>query len=191
MPAQPIGKYARLEVEYRFLLSKIPEDMPQNAAGWRITDRYFPDTRLRLRHMQALSGDEHIYKLTQKFRSETQDATETTITNVYLSEAEYHLFEALEARVLKKTRYPYPLPTGSLSIDVFEGRHLGLILAEMEVREKTGVTGLALPAFVLKDVTDDPFFTGGSLAEMTDEAFRQGLAQRLRAYAEQAAPKVT
>jgi len=67
-----------------------------------------------------------------------------------------------------------------LSIDVFEGRHQGLILAEMEVEKKAGVDELALPSFVLKDVTEDPFFTSGNLVTMTDEEFRQGLSQRLR-----------
>jgi CYTH domain-containing protein len=180
MASQHIGKYACLEVEYRYLLNKIPDDLLDSPTGWLITDRYFPNTRLRLRHMQSLSRDEHIYKLTQKYRSETQNAYETTITNVYLTEAEYNNFEPLEAKIIKKKRYPYPLPKFSLSIDVFEGRHQGLILAEMEVEKKTGVNELVLPSFVLKDVTEDPFFSGGNLVKMTDEEFRQGLSQRLR-----------
>lgn len=184
MRPERIGKYACLEVEYRYLLGALPPDLPDYTAGWRITDRYFTGTRLRLRHMQPVDGEEHTYKLTQKYRSEQQDASETTITNVYLSEAEYLLFEGLEARIVKKTRYPYRLPEGSLSIDVFEERHRGLILAEMEVAEKGAAAGLALPGFILKDVTADPFFNGGSLAVMTDVEFRQGLAQRLLAVRE-------
>ena len=180
MASQRIGKYACLEVECRYLLSKIPEDLLDNPQGWRITDRYFPKTRLRLRHMQSFSGEEHIYKLTQKYRSETQNAYETIITNMYLTEVEYNLFEALEATILTKKRYRYSLPNFSLSIDVFEGRHQGLILAEREVEEKADVDQFALPSFILKDVTEDPFFTGGSLMTMTDEEFRQGLSQRLR-----------
>ena len=67
----------------------------------------------------------------------------------------------------------------SLSIDVFEGRHQGLILAEMELENKAGVSEFVLPSFVLKDVTDDPFFTGGNLVTMTAEEFEQGLSQRI------------
>ena len=178
MASQRIGKYACLEVECRYLLSKIPDDLLDSPKGWLITDRYFPNTRLRLRHMQSLAGDEQIYKLTQKYRSETQNAYETIITNMYLTEAEYHHLEALEARILRKKRYPYSLPSFSLSIDVFEGRHQGLILAEMEVEKKAGVDDLAFPSFVLRDVTEDPFFTGGNLVTMKDEEFRQGLSQR-------------
>ena len=180
MTSERIGKYACLEVEFRYLLNKIPDDLLNNPKGWLITDRYFPKTRLRLRHMQSLAGDEHIFKLTQKYRSETQNAYETVITNIYLTEAEYHHFEALEAKILKKKRYPYALSNFSLSIDVFEGRHQGLILAEVEVEKKADVDELALPSFIIKDVTEDPFFTGGSLVTMTDEEFRHGVSQRLR-----------
>lgn len=180
MTSQRIGKYACLEVECRYLLSKVPDGLPDNPKGWLITDRYIPNTHLRLRHMQSLSGDEVVYKLTQKYRSENQSAYETTITNVYLTKAEYNTFEALEANIIKKKRYAYPLQNHSLSIDVFEGPHQGLILAEMELEDRAEAGRLDLPSFVLKDVTTDPFFTGGSLARMADEEFKQGLSQRLR-----------
>lgn len=122
MTSQRIGKYACLEVECRYLLEKLPVDLLDHPDGWIITDRYFPNTRLRLRHMRSISGKENMYKLTQKYRSETQDAYETTVTNEYLTEAEYNFFEPLEARILRKKRYPYTVQNHSLSIDVFEWR---------------------------------------------------------------------
>ena len=182
MTSQRIGKYACLEVECRYLLDKIPEGLLDNPDGWLISDRYFPNTRLRLRHMKSISGNENIYKLTQKYRSGTQNAYETTITNIYLTQSEYNLLEVLEASILKKKRYPYPLQGYSMSIDVFEGRHQGLILAEMEFEKKAAADEFVFPSFVLKDVTEDLFFTGGQLVTMTDEEFRQGLLQRIRDY---------
>jgi CYTH domain-containing protein len=182
MTSQRIGKYACLEVECRYLLNKIPECLLGNPKGWLITDRYFPNTRLRLRHMKSVSGNEHIYKLTQKYRSEGQSAYETTITNIYLTPAEYNHLAALDATILKKTRYPYTMLSSSLSIDVYEGRHQGLILAEMEFEKKAEADEFVLPSFVLKDVTEDPFFTGGNLVTMTEEEFRQGLSQRIRVH---------
>ena len=109
MHSKRIGKYACLEMERRYLLKTVPEDLPSGNAVWQITDRYFPDTRLRLRLMNAIDHDEKIYKLTQKYRAENQGASQTTITNIYLSESEYHCFEPLEARILIKMRYPYKL----------------------------------------------------------------------------------
>lgn len=179
MTSQHIGKYACLEIERRYLLEKIPDDLVKNANGWLITDRYFPNTRLRLRSMQSISGNENIYKLTQKYRSEAQNVYETTITNLYLTEAEYKCFESLEAKIVKKRRYPYRAQSRNFSIDVFEDRHQGLILAEIEFENNSEADEFALPLFALKDVTDDPFFSGGNLGVMTDEAFRQGLSQRI------------
>ena len=180
MTSQRIGKYACIEVERRFLLNKVPDNLPTN--GWLITDRYFPNTRLRLRHMKSVSNNDNIYKLTQKYPNETQDAYETTITNIYLTEEEYKLFESVEANILQKKRYPYTIQNHSLSIDVFEGRHQGLILAEMELENRVEADAFVLPAFLLKDVTKDPFFAGGNLVAMTDEEFKQGLSQRLHDY---------
>lgn len=178
MSSQRIGKYACLEIERRYLLAALPADLMQ-ANGWRISDRYFPATRLRLRRMQAIRGEEVIYKLTQKYRAENQSAAETTITNFYLSEAEYNLLLPLEALTVEKTRHPYAdAQARHFSIDVFAGRHAGLILAEIE-----GEAASALPAFALADVTADRFFSGGHLASLTDLEFRQGLAQRLREHA--------
>ena len=182
MTAHRIGKYACLEIECRYLLKTIPEDLLDNPPGWLITDRYFPNTRLRLRHMKSSTGKENIYKLTQKYRSEIQNAYETTVTNTYLTEAEYYYFESLEGKILKKRRYPYRVKNHSFSIDVFEDRHQGLILAEIELESKLEADKFVLPPFVFKDVTDDSFFTGGRLVAMTDEEFKQGLAQCLRNY---------
>ena len=180
MTSQRIGKYACLETERRYLLKNIPDDLLENTNGWLITDRYFPNTRLRLRQMKSVSGNETIYKLTQKYRSETQNAYETTITNLYLTEEEYYHLEFLDGKIIKKKRYPCSAQNHNFSIDVVEGRHQGLILAEMEFEGQSELGEFALPLFALKEVTDDPFFTGGNLVTMTEEEFRQGLSQRLR-----------
>ena len=150
--------------------------------GWLITDHYLPNTRLRLRKMEPITGIDVVYKLTQKYRSETQNAYETTITNLYLTEAEYNFFQPLEANVLRKMRYPYSAQDHDFSIDVFEGRHQGLILAEMEVEKTTELDNPVLPLFAFKDVTGDPFFSGGNLAVVKDEEFRHGLSQRIHNY---------
>jgi CYTH domain-containing protein len=180
MTSQHIGKYACLEVECRFLLDRIPDGLLDNPKGWLITDRYLSNTRLRLRQMKSITGKEMIYKLTQKYRSEKQNAFETTITNIYLTKAEHNLLEALEAKILTKKRYSYKAQNRAFSIDVFEGRHKGLILAEMELDNKAEAGEFALPSFVLKEVTNDPFFTGGNLVTMTDAEFEHGLSERIR-----------
>ncbi len=129
--------------------------------------------------MEAIRGDEVVYKLTQKYRSETQNAYETTITNLYLTEVEYNFLRPLEANVIRKRRYPYSAQNQDFSVDVFEGRHQGLILAEMEVEKTSEVENPVLPLFAIQDVTDDPFFSGGNLATVREEEFQQTLSQRI------------
>lgn len=182
MTTQHIGKYACLEVERRYLMNKIPAELLDNPQGWLITDHYLPNTRLRLRQMQSVTSKEKIYKLTQKYCSETQKPYETTITNLYLTEAEYNHLKVLEAKVLQKRRYSHRASSRTFSIDVFEGRHHGLILAEIELENQSEADQVVLPPFALEDVTADPFFTGGNLVAMTEQEFQQGLSQRLRDY---------
>ena len=67
MSSKRIGKYACLEIERRYLLKDIPADLDVTGNGWRIIDRYLPDTRLRLRRMESRAGEGRIFKLTQKY----------------------------------------------------------------------------------------------------------------------------
>jgi len=67
-PEEPIkeGKYARVERERRFLLAGSPSASAVTARR-RITDRYLPGTRLRLRRVENLDSGAREYKLTQKW----------------------------------------------------------------------------------------------------------------------------
>jgi hypothetical protein len=59
------GRYARIERERRFLLAGPP--LPAAVTGRRrITDRYLPGTRLRLRRIDDLRSADREFKFTQK-----------------------------------------------------------------------------------------------------------------------------
>ena len=180
MEPKRLGKYACVETEKRYLLRRPPEAL-SNESVWDIVDRYWPGTRLRLRSMYSPQGDEWIYKLTQKYHAADQAAAETTITNLYLTEAEYVRLKPLEALVIVKRRHRYVRRGETYSIDVFQRRHAGLILAEREFGDLADAEQSRTPDFAALDVTDDAFFQGMSLAEMSDEDFKEGLATRLRA----------
>ena len=179
MSSQRVGKYACLEIERRYLLGSPPIGLSETAESWYIVDHYFLDTRLRLRRMSSVSGSEIIYKLGQKYRSATQDASKTTITNMYLTEEEYSFLEKLEGKVTEKKRFRHEVEGRIYSIDVFEGRHRGLVLAEIEFEMESELANISLPDFAIKDVTDDPFFTGGFLAGLLKHEFRERLARYL------------
>jgi CYTH domain-containing protein len=147
------GKYARFELERRFLLDRVPEDAgPAN----RIVDRYIAGTSLRLRRQDAPEQ----YKLSQKVAPSPPDYATTTITTIYLSPEEYELLRVLPARELRKRRHHL----GPYSIDVFEGALAGLILAEVTFESDAEMRAHPLPDFALREVSDDVRYTGGTLA---------------------------
>lgn len=83
------GKYARLELERRFLVDKPPASVSRRD-GWLIVDRYITGTELRLRRMEPFGVGETLYepvgrlKLAQKKTLAPPDYSRMTITNIYL-----------------------------------------------------------------------------------------------------------
>lgn len=167
----PNLKYARIERERRFLLAGFPAGV-QPIRVRAVTDRYVEGARLRLRRMEE-AGQPPVFKLTQKLPARSAGAQQGFITTMYLDEAEFSALSSLPARILRKVRHSIP-PFG---IDVFEGALAGLILAEAEFETAEQATSLAIPPYVLCEVTDDDRFTGGALARATREELAAWLAQ--------------
>ena len=69
-----------------------------------------------------------------------------------LEEGEMLLQLALP-KVIVKTRYIVPQGALSFEVDVFEGDHQGLILAEIELTSES--TSIVLPSWIGKEVTGD------------------------------------
>ena len=165
------SKYARVEFERRFLLDRFPADVNVTSVR-RIVDRYIEGTRLRLRQMT--DGDGKIFKLTQKIPEPTVTARRGLITTIYLSQEEFDVLSKLPGKMLAKTRYSAP-PFG---IDVFEDELDGLLLAEAEFDSDAEASAFEPAPLVSAEVTNDPGFTGGSLAAIT----RDELLRRLAGY---------
>jgi CYTH domain-containing protein len=152
------GKYARYELERRFLLEHVPDEA-EAGQGHLIVDLYLPETNLRLRRVE---GSEPEYKLSKKKTPAPPDYATTTITTLYLSRDEYELLRTLPGRELRKRRHHL----GRYSIDVFEGKLAGLILAEIAFASDAELRAHATPDFAVRDVSDDVRYTGGSLATL-------------------------
>lgn len=153
--APQAGKYARYELERRWLLERLPEGAD---AGSMIVDRYIEGTRLRLRHAEPPHEQ---FKLSQKEAPAPPDYALTVITTIYLTSREYDVFAALPARELCKRRHH----SGRYSIDVFGGELEGLILAETEFPSEEEMRAHPIPDFAVRDVSDDVRYTGGWLVE--------------------------
>jgi CYTH domain-containing protein len=174
MPDEPIraGKYARVERERRFLLASAPLPAAVTASR-RITDRYLPGTRLRLRRAEDRSSGACEFKLTQKVPATRPGHIQGLITNTYLSPTEYELLAGLPAVTLSKTRMSVP----PLGIDVFDPPLHGLILAEAEFTTDEAARTFLPPSESVAEVTNDTRFTGGTLVHAQRDDLLAWLAE--------------
>jgi CYTH domain-containing protein len=145
-----------LEIERRWLVD--PERLPalDEATVRRIDDLYLDGGRLRLRAITHPDGRAE-FKLCKKY--ERDDPLAGPITNLYLSAEEHAAFAGLPGRRVRKRRYP----VDGFSVDVFDD---GLILAEREFESLEAAQAAAGPVWALREVTDDPAYTGWALASL-------------------------
>src|SRR2546423_488297 len=157
------SKYARVEIERRFLLAGVPEGADVLAVH-EIDDRYVDGTRVRLRRMVQVGGPTQL-KLTQKLPEPDASARQGTLTTLYLSEDEYAALAVLPAATLSKSR----LSIAPYGVDVFHGELEGLYLAEAEFASLEDAAALVPAAFCRAEVTTDRRFTGGEPARASGE----------------------
>ena len=151
------GRYAHLECEQRWLLRGPPGDVTDPRT---ICDRYVSGTRLRLRRVETPTGT--VFKLGQKVRLDPGSPTMVSLTNLYLSQAEYDVLARLPATELRKTRRTATHDGRPMAVDEFDGPLSGLVLAEIELDDPRARA--PAPPGAVADVTDDERYTGGSLA---------------------------
>jgi len=160
------AKYTRVEYERRFLVAPEAEWRDQ-VETYRKTfdDKYLRGTRLRLRFTTNSYSDEGLIKLTKK--AESPSPYFQTISRILLSRDEYEFLARLEGDKLRKVRHYHRTAGRVFSIDVFEGELEGLILCETEAEALNDLMLAEPPSFVKQEVTEDLFFTGGSLCKVT------------------------
>ena len=144
-------KYAVVERERRFLVSKLPGVAHERR---RMVDRYISGTRLRLREVVTEDGVV-TRKLGHKVRL-GEGPHEIACTSLYLDDDEWDVLCALPAKTLSKVRHLVTRGGVTVAIDELED---GTLLAEID--DQDGAPAL-VPGWldVLRDVTDDEEWTG-------------------------------
>lgn len=156
-------KYARVEYERRWLVDTSARPPLEGSFRTLIEDRYIDGTRMRLRRMSRPDLGETKWKLTKKY--ECADPSARPIVTAYLTESEYEVLRALSACALTKTRHHLLLDGVWWSLDVFEGPLAGLELIEAEAPNAAALAALVPPPWAAKEVTGDPRYQCGSLAQ--------------------------
>ena len=154
-------------------MREIPEELNVEDSYLRIIDLYITNARLRLRRIESPAGQILVRKLGQKYHSSGQDTIQRTMTTIYLNEIEYNTLASLNGSSIIKRRYTYSYAGYLTSIDVFEGHLSGLLMLELQLQAEEDINSLPVPEFAVREVTDEPFFTGGELAKLTKEEFQR------------------
>ena len=157
------------EIERKFLVA---------SEGWRDA----ADGGRRLRQAYLARTDALVVRV--RIADGTEDGTEATLTIKGVApgrtrqEFEYPVpvehARALMAlalgRAIEKRRYTVPAEPGEWEIDVFEGEHAGLVIAEIELAHEDA--GFARPGWLGEEVTDDARYYNAALAGLSgrDEA---------------------
>lgn len=167
-----IPKYAQLENERRFLITECPD---LSKITFRlIEDLYISESRLRLRSITHADGQQQAFKFCKKYPSD--DIGSGAIVNVYLTADEHRTLSQLPGRRIRKRRYSLDFAATTFSLDVFEDQLAGLVLCEVEAASAASLELIVAPTWAQYEVTDDPFFTGGNLVNISASVLRAKLS---------------
>ena len=157
----PKPAYTVVERERRWLCREVPFERIVRTET--IVDLYVTGARLRLREARPHNGDPAMLRLSRKA---DVDPRTRLITSMYLPEDEFALLAAaLPGLRIRKIRHRLkPLPGVVLSVDAFQDALEGLRMVEAEFDTPGRMAAFAMPDFAIREVTDDPRFSGGSLA---------------------------
>jgi CYTH domain-containing protein len=173
----PESKYARLELERRYLLQDLPEGLTRASPHVQITDNYITGTRLRLRKVRDPLTNKWTVKFTQKFAINSKDLSRTLITNTYLNAQEAEILSVFEANEIRKNRYPFEYEGRKFGIDMFLGDLFGLVLAEVGFDTDEELESFSKPQFALVEVTNNELFSGGKLCELMFADIREEIVK--------------
>jgi predicted GNAT superfamily acetyltransferase/CYTH domain-containing protein len=160
-----VPKYSLAEIERRWLVRRgeaerllnHPKQLAQEPR--LIRDKYLSDTRMRLRQVTAPAADP-VFKLCKKY-GDKQGPTES-ITNIYLTESEYEVFDQLPGAVVTKSRHLLALG----GIDVYATAEGDRYIFEMGFADEAAAAAFVPPAFADREITEDTSLTGHALAKL-------------------------
>jgi CYTH domain-containing protein len=149
---------ASREIERKFLVRKLPDNLASHAPK-EISQGYLVSMDDGLQVRLRKKGDK--YWLTFKRGvGNVREEREVELT----AEQFGALWPATEGKRLVKTRYEIPLGELVVEIDVYHGKHEGLVVAEVEFDAEEAAKDFQPPDWLGDDVTGDPRYSNQLLA---------------------------
>jgi CYTH domain-containing protein len=147
------------ELERTFLIKYLPPI--KNFPFEQYFDIYIPNGKphptLRIRKRGKT------YEITKKELIDKSDRSRHLETTISLTPDEYNFLSTLKGKKIVKKRYYYKESGIDYEIDVFEEKLKGLILVDIEFKNKKSLTKFIPPPWILTEVTDEEILTGGML----------------------------
>lgn len=152
------------EFELTYLIKDIPVGLAE-CPSKEILDIYLPSTsdhaKLRLRKR----GD--VYEITKKETASGADSSHMIENTIPLTHEEFAELATLPGKRVHKIRYYYTEAGIDYEIDVFQDGLLGLVLVDVEFTSNEAKAAFVPPTWILADVTQEKFLTGGVLCGKT------------------------
>ena len=149
---------AHREIERKFLVRKLPDDLTSYPSS-DISQGYLVSLNDGLQVRLRKSGERH--SLTYKRgMGNVREEREVELTTEQFTT----LWPATEGKRLVKTRYEIPFGDRVVEIDVYHGRHEGLVVAEVEFDAEKAAKDFQPPDWLGDDVTGDPRYSNQLLA---------------------------
>jgi CYTH domain-containing protein len=158
-----MNKTYQTEFRRLFLINDLPEPLTRADQHLQLFDNYVENTRLRLRRVRVPQTREQSWLLEHRFPADENNLAVWKISEIFMREDEYRIFEHLEGREIRKNRYFYELDDKRLSIDVYLGELWGLNMARVCFDSEEEMEHFEAPPFAVFEVTNDKFFAGENL----------------------------
>lgn len=143
-----------MEIERKFLVKSLPDLEGFNYS--EIKQGYF-----------SISPEKRVRKLDCKYfiteKGEGDMVREEREWEIDEKEA-LKLFEASKTYVIEKTRYYIPYGKYIIELDIYKGRHTGLVVAEVEFESESDAKNFMPPLWFGEDITKDKTYKNMVLA---------------------------
>ena len=139
-----------LEIERKFILSKIPKDLP----ALKIKQGYLQlDRNCTIRVRSTISSSETKNTLTIKGRTSVSGMSRYEYETELSKTDSINLFKICHKPIIEKTRHIYIHKSMKWELDEFHGENQGLLIGEIEL--KSEAENIEMPEFILKEVTGE------------------------------------
>ncbi len=142
-----------MEIEKKFLLKKVP-DLSEYPFQ-KIEQAY-----LNTNPVVRIRKENENYYMTYKGKGMMVREEYNLPLN---KDSFYHLLAKADGKIIQKTRYLIPYQTYTIELDVFEGAHAPLIMAEVEFSSKEAAVSFTPPNWFGLEVTKDPHYHNSNM----------------------------